>query len=380
MSKQAKAGITVMTAVLLLAMPLGAVLAAEAGPPPVQVHGYMQNRIYFGPGATPEFRSERISVSAVAALPEDSTAYVELYYHPWASASGLYLESAYYETAFGAGKIRLGKGRRITFGITPAYPNRRTSNYGLVSEAFTQDRIQGVQYTIQKNALDAGIGVHTGYRLGVRQIGEIPGDNIRNQKYSVPHLCFRDPVSGGGTPESRLSSKLDISARLGGRWENGLKAGVSALVGKLDDGDLQNLRTDKNVLAPGTSPALLPGATSNTKRVLAFDYTYKHPEGLVTQGEFYAGKVSSLKYNAWNFLVGWEPPAGWKFYIRYAQQNMGSAANPANPLSWDTRQLSISAVQPLRRGLWMQYEMEINTEKPGSVSNNIFFVELFSGF
>lgn len=369
-----------MTAVLLLVLPLGAVLAAEAGPPPVQVHGYMLNRVYGGPGATPEFRSERISVTAVGALPDDSTAYVEVYYHPWAPSSGLYLESAYYETGLGAGKIRIGKGRRITFGITPAYPNRRTTNYGLVSEAFTQDRIQGVQYTIERDALDAAISVHTGYRLGVRQIGEIPGDTIRNQKHSVPHLCFRDPASGGGTPDSRQSSKLDISARLGGRWENGLKAGVSALVGKLDDADLQNLRTDKNVLAPGTSPALLPGATSKTKRVLAFDYTYKHPEGLVTQGEFYAGKVSSLKYNAWNFLVGWEPPVGWKFYVRYAQQNMGSAANPANPLSWDTRQLSISAVQPLRKGLWLQYEMEINTEKPGSVSNNIFFVELFSGF
>ncbi|MGQ9524838.1 MAG: hypothetical protein ACUVTZ_08365 [Armatimonadota bacterium] len=380
MSKQAKLLTATIATVLLLAVPAVMVLAAEGGTPAVQVHGYMQNRVYFGPGATPEFRSERISVSASAALPEDSTAYVELYYHPWAPASGLYLESAYYETPLGAGKIRIGKGRRITFGITPAYPNRRTSNYGLVSEAFTQDRIQGVQYTIQKDALDAAIGIHTGYRLGVRQIGEIPGDSIRNLKYSVPHLCFRDPASGGGTPDSRQSSKLDISARLGGRWENGLKAGISALVGRLDDGDLQNLRTDKNVLAPGTSPPLLPGATSKTKRVLAFDYTYKHPEGLVTQGEFYAGKVSSLKYNAWNFLVGWEPPVGWKFFVRYAQQNMGSAANPANPLSWDTRQLSISAVQPLRKGLWMQYEMEINTEKPGSVKNNIFFVELFSGF
>jgi len=44
----------------------------------------------------------------------------------------------------------------------------------------------------------------------------------------------------------------------------------------------------------------------------------------------------------------------------------------------------LSIVQPLRRGLWLQYEYEINDEKPpagvGKVQNNLFFVELFSGF
>jgi len=41
-------------------------------------------------------------------------------------------------------------------------------------------------------------------------------------------------------------------------------------------------------------------------------------------------------------------------------------------------------IQPLRRGLWLQYEYDINDEKPpagvGKVQNNLFFVELFSGF
>jgi hypothetical protein len=355
--------------------------AAESTPA-VQVHGYMQNRFYFAPGATPEFRPERISVSATAELPSNSTAYVEVYYHPWASASGLYLESAYYETQLGPGKIRVGKGRRMTFGITPFHSNRKTSNYGIVSEAFTQDRIQGVQYMVQKGTLDAGIALHTGYRLGVRQIGEIPGDTERNKLYSVQHLCLRDPASGSGTPDSRQNSKLELSMRIGGRWQNGLKAGVSAALGRIDDADLKNLTTSAptNVLTPGGSPPLLPGATSKTRRVLGFDFTYKHPEGFVAQGELYASKLSSLNYNAWNILVGWEPPVGWRFFARYAQQNMGAAANPANPLSRDTRQLSLSALQPLRKGLWMQYELELNTEKPGKVRNNVFFAELFSAF
>ena len=126
-------GEVLVLAGMLLAFSMAA-FAADAAPS-AQIHGYMQNRIYAGDGASPEFRSERISVSALAGLPDDSSAYVEVYYQPWASASGLYLESAYYDRPLGKGRLRVGKGRRITFGMTPSYPNRKTSNYGLVAEA-----------------------------------------------------------------------------------------------------------------------------------------------------------------------------------------------------------------------------------------------------
>lgn len=196
-----------LAALVLLCVGLSAALAAE-GPPAVQIHGYMQNRGYFGPGANPEFRSERISVSATAALPDDSTGYVEVYYQPWAPASGLYLESAYYETALGAGRIRVGKGRNFAFGITPSYGNRKTSNYGIVAEAITQDRIQGIQYLLKKGDLDFGASVHTSRGLGVRNIGEIPGDTLRNPTHQVPHLSLRDP-------DGALRRKLSFSTRIG---------------------------------------------------------------------------------------------------------------------------------------------------------------------
>lgn len=357
---------------LLLGIGTQAARAAESRLA-VEVHGYMQNRFYFVPGANPEFRSERISVSTTATLPDNSVGYVEVYYHPWASGSGLYLESAYYETGLGSGRIRVGKGRRVTFGITPAYANRRTSNYGLVSEAFTQDRIQGVQYLLQRKQLDAGISVHTAYRLGTRLIGEVPGDTARNATHAVPHLALRD-LPG------ELSQKLQVSARLGGRWidgPNGLRAGMSFSYGGLDRRDVTFLQT----ATPPGRPLVTAASPRTSQLQWGPDFTYRHPSGLLAQGELYFAEASNLGYAAGYVLGGYELPSGWRFYARYAQQEMHTPRS-ANPLSWDVQQLSLSVVQPIRKALWMQYEFERNTERTqnGRVSNDVFFAELFTGF
>lgn len=337
---------------------------AQETPAGVQLHGYMQNRIYSAPGSNLQFRNERISISALAGLPNDSNAYVELYYHPWASASGLYLESAYYDTGLGNGRLRVGKGRRLTFGITPSWPNRKTSNYGLVSETFTQDRIQGIQYYSTSGNFEGGLAVHTAYRLGTRVLGEVPGDS--RPEHEVKHLAFRD------LPGS-WSRKLEVSGRLGGKWQN-LSGGVSGSFASLDSRDMDFLETEG---------LIAPGATSNDRRVIGVDARYKAPSGFIAQGEWYDASASTLDYDAWNVVAGLEQPSGWKYFARYSKKNMGIAPT-ANPLSWDTSQISLSMVQPLRKGLWIQYEYEINRESPpagtDSRSNNLFFVELFTGF
>lgn len=376
-------------------------MAADA-PTPVEFHGYMQNRGYLGAGANPEFKEERISISAAAAMPNDSKAYVEVYYQPWATSSGLYLESAYYDTKLGEGRLRVGKGRRMTFGITPSYPNRKTSNYGIIGEAFTQDRVSGVQYMLNKSNMEIGAALTTAYRLGVRGVGDISGDDPRNVLYSVQHLSFRDLP---GT----MSQKLELSGRVGGKWlNNTLKAGVSASFSTLDPRDMAfltstgtvaassstgvSLISTSNTLAPpypnapvGTViAALAPGATNHRRNVYGFDAQYKLPSGWVAQGEYYNAKASSLGYNGWDILGGYETPKnGWKYYIRYAQQNMDT--DPTNnPLSWDTKQTTLSIVQPISKTVWMQYEYEINDEQPiagiAKSKNNLFFAELFTAF
>lgn len=395
-----------LTAVLLI-VSAGAVFAQGGGaglaptaaavapaPTKIDVHGYMQNRFYFGKGSNPEFRSERISISTQATFANTSNAYVELYYHPWVNTNGLYLESAYYDMPIADGRLRVGKGRRTTFGMTPAYPNRKTSNYGIVAEAFTQDRVQGVQWTGSKSNVDVALSVHTAYRLGTRAIGEIPGDSGRNAAHQVPHLAMRDPHSGGGNQafssvSGQLSQKLQFAGRVGGNW-GGSKVGLSYSFGKLDNRDMQNLRGDgtEYVLRPASpftaspTPALLPGATDNSMNVIGFDFMKTWSGGLVLQGEYYDASVSDLEYNAWNALGGFVWKNGWKLFVRYAQHNMDMPMT-ANPLTWDTRQTSLSLVQPLAKSVWIQYEYEINAERTltgAKVQNDLFFVELFSGF
>lgn len=374
-----------MVGAALLGVCCSLAIAAEVQPPstptpsfqlpPIKFAGYVQNRLYSAAAANAEFRVERVSISALASLQNDSKGYVEVYYQPWAVQSGLYLESAYFDGPAGDGRLRVGKGRRQTFGIVPSYNYRKTSNYGIVAESFTQDRIQGVQYMYRQCGVDLGIAAHTGYRLGTRNIGEIPGDDVRNATNSTPHLCFRD-IPGA------LSNKAQMSTRIGGIWPKGLKGGVSYSIGGLDNRDLTNLTTSSaaNPLTPGGTPALIPGATSQTMQVWGLDFTHE-PKTFLVQGEFYGAKVSSLSYNGWEALVGWDPPVGWRYYARYGQQNMHLTPT-ANPLSWDDRQLTLSAVQPLFKGTWLQYEAEFNYENSnaGKVWNNLFFAEFFVSF
>lgn len=359
--------------------------ASAPAPPPVEVHGYMQNRLYTGSGANTQFRSERISLSALGRLPEDSNAYVEVYYHPWAPASGLYLESAYYDRAVNEDhRLRIGKGRRLTFGMVPAYPNRKTSNYGIVSETFTQDRIQGIQYYTTKGVLDFGASLHTAYRLGTRAVGEIPGDGPRNTTHQVPHLALRDATNAD------LSEQIQLSTRIGARLASGLSAGVSASFSSLDPRDLSALTGTGTALRPvnpltgvnAVQPLVAPGTTDDTYRQWGLDVMQRWQNGWVAQGEWYQGTVSTLDYNAWNVLGGYFFPNGWKAFVRHSRKNMDTPATD-NPLSWDLDQTSISVVQPIGKSVWLQYEYEINGEQTNTgagVGNNIFFVELFAGF
>jgi hypothetical protein len=352
---------------ILLLLAIGTIASAVDVAPGVQMHGYFQNRIYAGSGTNPEYRVERASISATAALPNDSTAYAEVYYQPWSAASSkeFYLESAYFDTKVGEGHIRVGKGRRMTFGITPAYPNRKTTNYGLFAEAFTQGRIQGVQYMLQKGTLDFGIAAHTAYRLAPAMIGDIPGDTAYEAAHTVNHISLVD-IPGG------LSRKMAVSSRLGGVWMDGkLKAGVSTMFNRMDPLDI------------ATIGALKATGTKKNYRVWGPDVQYKTGTGFIAQGEWVDAKAASLGYKGYEFTAGWQPPQGWSFFARYAKQDMNIVPT-ANQLTWDTNQLSLSAVHPPSKGPWLPSACELTRETPpagtAKVKNNLFFVELFSGF
>ncbi len=370
---------TLVVAAIVVLLGICAAVVAEEAAPRIQVTGYMQNRVYIPEGSTLQFRAERLALCAKANLPNDSIAYAELQYHPSLSNNAVLVDSTYYETPVGMGRLRVGKGRNFTFGLTPTLGNRKTSNYSPGAESFTQDRIQGAQYLVQKESLDFGVSIHQSLRLGSRPIGDVQAESARAADHTVKHLALRDT-------QNDMSQRLAVSARIVGKWNDGrIKGGVSGLFGSIDDRDLVNLTTSSatNPLTPGGTPSLLPASTtSKTRRLLGADLQLKCPSGLLAQGEYYDAKISELGSDAWNVLLGYESADSWKFYARYSRQTF-DVAKTANQLSWDLKQITLSAVQPIRKGMWVQYEYEINKEDSDTgigVKNNIGFVELFVSF
>jgi len=352
---------------------------------PVEIHGYFQNRVYDLPGDSLFFQEERVSVSAIAHLPKDMTAYTEVYYMPWLAANkdGIYLESAYADMPFLGGHIRVGKGRGLNFGITPSYPNRKTSNYGMVAEEFTQDRIIGAQYYQTVNDTYYGLTVQVNERPGTRTVGD-PGSDanttvIGPASTPVPmsHLADRD-VPGD------LDRNLAVVGRISHQWKEGLRLGASAMFSSETAQDLANYvdpnHTANSLGADTNNLATIFGQkfTSTKKNRLEADGTYQKGH-LVIQGELFKAEDSSLDRTAWDLLAGWETKS-FRFYTRYGQDNIGVAPLAAYPATWSKKQLTLSAVKPISQTVWLQLEQEFNTEEKYSVKNNVTFLELFTGF
>lgn len=362
---------------LFCALAAGAAMAClvSAARADIVWHGYTQTRFYQPEGGPGRFRIDRVSLNATAQLDPKITAYVEFYFHPYVPATTAaepgrtYLESAYTDFKIDkwllpAGTLRVGKGRRQTFGITPAYSTRKVSNYGILSEMFTQDRAQGVQYFfVDKCGLDAGIGVTTAYRLGARGIGDINKDN-RN---TVLSLADRD------VPQAP-NENLELSARVGVARKDGIRYGVTGSYSKLDPDDLAFLNAN------------FPGITHSSQTRERYGAYFTVPRSnYILQGELYGAKTSDIFHNAWQILAGYDPKGMKpKAYVRYAQVNMDYDALAQSQYTWDKQQLTFSYVKPIRPSIWVQMEYEHNTENPpagtAQVKNDVGFVELFTGF
>lgn len=347
-------------------------LAATCVTAQVEVHGYMLNRFYMNPSSSARFAVERVSLSALAKLGEDGNAYVEVYFHPWIPAATAaeqfrtYLESAYVDLPFAQGRIRIGKGRQLNFGLTPSYPNRKTSQYGILSETFTQDRIQGFQYAYKKGAFDWGVSLFSDQNLGTRDAGGFPGAIAADV---VKHVVDKDIPSD-------ISGKLALAAKFG--WTGPrYQLHFSGATGKLNPNQL------------GTVAPFVPAGVTNTNTdhdKFGVDAVYKSGP-FVVQGEWYTGNFSLVKITGYQLVAGYEPKDKARFYVKYAALNNDFGPpnpNPTNPITWDIQQLTIGVVQPIRKGVWAELNYERNMERPqggaASVDNDILFVEFFTGF
>ncbi len=359
---------------LLLSFAAGSVLAQAVQN--VELHGYMQNRFYMNPDASARFVVDRVSLSAIGKMGDDGNAYVEVYLHPWLPAATqaeqfrTYLESAYVDLPLAAGRIRVGKGRMLNFGLTPSYPNRKTSQYGIIAETFTQDRIVGAQYAVKRGTFDFGTTVYTDESIGTRSIGEFAGAT-----QVVRHVVDKD------VPAS-ISGKLAVSAKIGWTAPK-YQVHFSGAVGKLNQNDLNN------VLNAAT--AFNVANTNRDHSKYGVDAVYATGP-FVAQFELYKGTWSFLDITGWQALVGYQPKDQIRFYVRYSALNNdypnavnGTAVNLVNnQLAWDTQQFTVGLVKPIRKGVWLEFNYEKNMEDPtggsANVDNDLFFAELFTGF
>ena len=332
------------------------------------MHGFMLNRAYFEPGAA-HFEVERIGLQASAPLSDDVTALVEWYYHYWAPSNQLWLESAYVDYKDKAGgRLRVGRGRNFAFGITPTGGMRKTTEYGLVSEAMTMDRITGVQYhKAEKSGWSWDAAVYNGFNLGSRPVMLVPAVRSGNL-----HLCDRENAS---------RDVLEVSARVAKKVIPSLEVGLSARGGKLSPSDVSFLQTNFN-----------PAWTSRTKMRYGLDGIYRKGEW-IANGELYLAKTGDLDHMAYAVLGGYEPksPNAVKAYVRYGVSDLDlkvadvSQANLTKELTFDQEQWMFSLVQPVRPGVWVELAYIINDQDPlvtgvSVPKNDVGFVELASMF
>ncbi len=383
--------------VAILLLSLIAVSAFAQGIQNVELHGYIQNRFYANPSTPAEVAVQRVSLSAVGKLGTDGQVYVEVYYQPWGpdyvvSSAGspplatnvgaitadefrTYLESAYVDLPFAGGRIRIGKGRQLNFGLTPSYPNRKTTQYGILAETFTQDRIQGIQdrcqqgyFSIGERPCYADQSVGTGFNS--RFIGEFPGfgpDNV------VAHVADRD-IPG------EISDRLAVSSRVGISTPC-FQIHVSGATGGMDQSDLAQFNAAATAITPfgfGT-----PNNTNTDHNKYGVDSIYSSGP-FVAQGEWYQGHFSFLGITGYSILAGYQPAGKQRAYVRWDALNNDQPATADNQLSWNTQQLTFAFIQPIRKGVWAELEYEKNMESPpagvASVKNDLLFVEFFSGF
>jgi len=359
---------------LVCAVAVGlAVLPVMAADQPVEIHGWMLNRIYAEPGSL-HLQAERISLSAAKDLDKDIKAYVEWYYQYWQNlkpqlGSPWFLDSAFANYTDKSGnQLRFGVGRNYCFGIVPTYGNRKHSEYGLIAETFTQDRIIGLQYfgSTRDKKMDFGVAVHNSDLLGTRFSGT--DQAFFRDDDTVPHLADK-----GQGRNMAVSTRVAVPVIKGG------KLGASFRYGTLQIGDLAFL----------VSKALVDAsATSRTNQRWGGDLSYKSPKGVVAQAEYYGAKASELDFNGWDVLVGLEPtnPMACRYYARYGQLNLDPPAVTSSTYTWDQQQLILSVVKPLRKGkpIWLQLEYINNQESPPAgvhnVADDVLFLELFTGF
>ncbi|MCD6505222.1 hypothetical protein J7M22_01225 [Candidatus Poribacteria bacterium] len=376
------------TILMILLFVLAAMLTAEAKLTNVALFRFY---VPLKEGDISQFRAERLITMATGELKDVANFNVSIYFHPWVPVmpGQIYVESVYFtlKKLPGIGKLPLngsiliGQGRNRNFGVMPSYSNRKTSEYGIVSDMFTHDRIQGIQLNFSQKPIFFGISLHNGYKLGARSMG------------GVKFLADRglDLVNHAND----VDNGKEISIRAGIKCPKGPSdAAISFSYAKLyDDGkpiDDPKKNDDISFLK-----GIIGKETEKRDKIrIGFDSTavFKkrdlpvYPSML--RGEVYYGMTGDLNHIGLCGLLGVKvKPLKLDLYTRVGRIQLDLEDNqrsPKNSLTWNLTQICVSGVFAIQKGITLRVEYEKNIEDvPGggeAPDNDRLFFETLMAF
>jgi len=205
---------------VLTTMVLGSAATVQAQ---VQSHGFVLVRQML---AYDEYTSriERVGIQFKETIDDEFDWLTEIYIHPQvdAAAGRLYMESAFLNWNLSKRlpwnfRMRIGKGRNYCYGQTPDYSRRRTTDYPLYSESFTQMRVTGIQTFSDFGPLQLAVAIINPYSFAARRLPDFP---------IGPSLPIY--VSDRDTDSSTLD-RIAVSGRLGYKNEL-INVGANAYV------------------------------------------------------------------------------------------------------------------------------------------------------
>lgn len=342
-----------MTKKLIAVLIVSAVCMTLAGTvhAQVQTHGFVLVRQML---ANNEYTSriERYGIQFKETIDDEFDWLTEIYIHPQitASAAGrLYMESAFLNWNLSKRvpwnlKLRIGKGRNYCYGQTPDYSRRRTSDYPLYSEAFTQMRVTGIQSFSDFGNVQLALAIINPYSFASRQL---PDFNI-GSAFNIP-VCDRDT-------DSSTLDRLAVSGRLG--YKNQLiNVGANAYIGDPKEGT-QGAKTRFGIDAEIKTESGLLGQVQATQATTQ-----------VAMG----GKVDDLDHFGAEVLAGYEKDKI-GLYARYGMMSYDDKFQ-------DLNSTMLSAVYKIRPRIHMRLEALINGEKTDSakgwneLDNDVIFIE-----
>ena len=331
---------------LLIAMSLCFVSAVYAE---VQTHGFVLARTIL---TNNEYTSriERYGIKFTEKIDDEFDWVTEIYIHPQVgvAAGRLYLESAYLnwhlkERVPWDFTVRIGRGRNFCYGITPSYRSRRTSDYSLYSESFTQMRVVGFQtFSNFGENIQLALALINPYSFASRALPDFPiGDNI-----PIP-VCDRDT-------ESSTFDRVALSGRLGYKYSM-LNAGANVYISDPKEG------------------------INSAKSRFGFDAELKCEKGFLAQAQFTAATTQvtaladDLSHMGGEFLAGWEP-GKLGLYARYGMVSFDDEFQSLNSIM-------VSGVYKIHPRIHLRLECLVNGEETddakgwAEVDNDVIFFE-----